>query len=235
MGCRSVTVASSCRRPVRRRLRRAFFDRATVRVARELLGALLTVRDGSRSRTVRVVETEAYVAGDPANHAFRGRTGRNRSMFGPPGTLYVYRIHQVVCANLVTRPGEAVLLRAGAPRTAGLPSTSGPGRLCRGLGIGLADDGLDVTRGRRVVVRARPRRPQGIAVGPRVGIRRAADRPLRFAVRGEPAVSRPRPPSWATSAAWPRRSPGAAGRRRTRRRRRRPSGGGTSVSRTGGR
>jgi DNA-3-methyladenine glycosylase len=219
----------------RRRLRRPFFDRPTVLVARALLGACLTVRSGPVERAVRLVETEAYVAGDPANHAFRGETARNRSMFGPPGTLYVYRIHQVVCANLVTRPGEAVLLRAGAPLTDGLAETSGPGRLCRGLGLLGADDGLDVTRGRRVRVEARQRRPRQIAVGPRVGIRRAADRPLRFAIRGEPAVSRPRPPSWAASAASPRRSPDDAPSRRNRTRRTRPSGGGRSGGRNDGR
>jgi DNA-3-methyladenine glycosylase len=235
MGCHSATGASCCRRAAPRRLGRGFFDRPTVRVARELLGALLTVRDGSGARSVRVVETEAYVAGDPANHAFRGPTPRNRSMFGPPGTLYVYRIHQVVCANLVTRPGEAVLLRAGAPLSDRLGSASGPGRLCRSLGLGLADDGLDVTRGRRVRLEPRPRRPREIAVGCRVGIRRAADRPLRFALPGEPSVSCPRPPARSASAAWPRRSPAAAATRRTRRRRRRPSGGGTRAGRTVGR
>ena len=229
-----MTVASSSRRPARR-LGRAFFDRPTVRVARELLGARLTVRSGPLARTVRLVETEAYVAQDPASHAYRGPTRRNRSMFAPPGTLYVYRIHQVVCANLVTRPGEAVLLRAGAPESAGLTDASGPGRLCRSLGIGLGDDGTDVTRAARVVVRGRGRRPRAIAVGPRIGIRRAADRKLRFAIQGDLAVSRPRPPSWAPSAASPRSSRAVAGTRRTRTRRRRSSAGGTSAARSDGR
>ena len=192
----------------------------------------MQVRDGPRKRTLRLVETEAYVARDPANHAFRGRTRRNRSMFGPPGTLYVYRIHQVVCANLVTRPGEAVLLRAGASETVGRPPASGPGRLCRDLGIVLADDGLDVTRSPRVVVRPRSGPPRAIAVGQRVGLRRAAHRPLRFAIQGEPAVSRPRPPSWRPTAASPRRSLDGGPTRRSRMRRRHPSDGGTSVSRT---
>jgi DNA-3-methyladenine glycosylase len=218
-----------------RRLGRRFFDRPTVRVARALLGTVVTVREGRRARSVRLVETEAYVANDPANHAYRGPTPRNRSMFGPPGTLYVYRIHQVVCANLVTRPGQAVLLRAGAHGTDGLPNASGPGRLCRALGVRLADDGRDVTRGRRIQVRGRPGRPGRIVAGPRVGIRRAAERPLRFALRGERAVSMPRPPRWAFSAASPRSTRGAAGSPRTRRRRRRPSAGGRRAARTGGR
>lgn len=175
--------------PPRGRLGRAFFDRPTARVARELLGATLWVGD----RAVRIVETEAYVANDPASHAFRGPTRRNRSMFAGPGTLYVYRIHQVVCANLVTRRGEAVLLRAGEPLTPGLSATSGPGRLCRALGLGLGDDGTLVARSGSDRVRvergAGPRGP--VVVGPRVGIRRAADRPLRFALADNPWVSHP--------------------------------------------
>lgn len=174
------------------RLGREFFDRPTARVARELLGSRLTVRDGPRSVRVRLVETEAYVRDDPANHAYRGPTRRNRSMFGRPGTLYVYRIHQVVCANLVTRPGEAVLLRAGEPLDAGLPSASGPGRLCRCLGITIADDGADTTRGRRLVLEQDGRIRGPVVTGPRVGIRKAVDRPLRFALAESPSVSRRR-------------------------------------------
>jgi DNA-3-methyladenine glycosylase len=206
-----------------------------VRVARELLGAAVTVRGRGRPRTVRLVETEAYVARDPANHAFRGPTRRNRSMFGPPGTIYVYRIHQVVCANLVTRPGEAVLLRAGAIGRSSAVAASGPGRLCRYLGLSRSDDGRDASAGRRLVVERPTRRPRSIVVGPRVGIRLAAERPLRFAIAGERAVSRPRPPGWGASGASPSRTAGVVRRRRTRTRRRRPSAGGRRGVRTGGR
>jgi DNA-3-methyladenine glycosylase len=171
------------------RLGRAFFDRATVTVARELLGAVLRVGP----RAVRIVETEAYVANDPANHASRGPTPRNRSMFASPGTLYVYRIHQVVCANLVTRPGEAVLVRAGEPLTPDLADPRGPGRLCRALGIRLSDDGTATPSSERIYAEARVGRAGRVVVGPRVGIRQAADRPLRFALDGNPWVSRPRP------------------------------------------
>lgn len=171
-----------------RRLGRAFFDRPTVRVARELLGATLRVGD----RAVRVVETEAYVAKDPANHAYRGRTARNRSMFERPGTLYVYRIHQVFCANLVTRPAEAVLLRAGEPITEGLANPSGPGRLCRSLGLTLSDDGRWVPSDRRVRVWAPRSTSFSIVSGRRVGLRRAVRRQLRFAIADNPWVSSPR-------------------------------------------
>lgn len=173
------------------RAERRFFDRPADRVARGLLGATLTVRSGRSVRSVRIVETEAYVRNDPASHAFRGLTKRNRSMFSRPGTLYVYRIHQVVCANLVARRGEAVLLRAGAADELPPPTASGPGRLCRFLGITRDDDGADAVEGSRVGVQLPVLRPRAILVGPRVGIRKAADRALRFAVRGDPAVSRP--------------------------------------------
>jgi DNA-3-methyladenine glycosylase len=145
-------------------------------------------------RSVRLVETEAYVRGDPASHAFRGPTPRNRSMFSTPGTLYVYRIHQVVCANLVARRGEAVLLRAGSTGSDDPKAASGPGRLCRYLGISWQDDGEDAVSGPRIEVRIAPDPVGPVLKGPRIGIRKAVNRPLRFAIRGEPAVSQPRPP-----------------------------------------
>jgi len=193
-GRRSATVARSSRTGTDPgpRARRAFFDRSAARLARELLGATLTVRSGRVARSVRIVETEAYVRHDPASHAFRGPTRRNRSMFSSPGTLYVYRIHQVVCANLVARRGEAVLVRAGAAVGADPKSASGPGRLCRFLGITREDDGMDTVVGDRVEVRLARELPGPVRTGPRVGIRKAVDRRLRFVLANEPAVSRPR-------------------------------------------
>src|SRR5580658_7161582 len=124
--------------------RREAFGRPTTAVARTLLGSWLRVTGESGVRVGRIVETEAYLADDRASHAYRGPTPRNHSMFGPPGTLYVYRIHQVVCANVVTRPGQAVLLRAVEPGPGLDGSPRGPGRLCRAFGIVLADDGADL-------------------------------------------------------------------------------------------
>ena len=190
----AVTDRSAPRGPA---LPRSFYDRPTVEVARALLGCRIA-RAGTEG--ARIVETEAYVARDAANHASRGPTERNRSMFGAPGTLYVYRIHQVHCANAVTRPGQAVLLRALEPVGPDHRDARGPGRLCRALDLTRADDGLDLVLG---PVRIYPRdRPVGrIVRGPRVGIRRAAERPLRFAIAGSPYVSSPRP--------WGRRGPSA--------------------------
>jgi len=183
-----------------RRLRRAFsaplarrfYERPAAAVARELVGTILVRRTAGRLRAVRLVETEAYGRGDPASHSFRGETARNRSMFGPPGHLYVYPIHQVVCANAVARSGEAVLLRAAEPLHGVSESPSGPGRLCRALGITRAFDGADLLTS-DVRIAAGTERPTSLTVGPRVGIQRAAERPLRFSWPEHPWVSRPRP------------------------------------------
>ena len=231
-GIRSRTAARSSESGVAVRLGREFFDRPTVRVARDLLGARVRVSAPRDVREIRIVETEAYLRGDEASHAFRGRNRRNRSMFGDPGTLYVFGIHQVVCANLVTCPGEAVLLRAGIPRSPEFGSATGPGRLCRALGITIADDHVDATRGRRVAVLARSSAPRRIAVGPRVGISRAVERPLRFWIAGERAVSRGRALSASAS---PSRTRDVARYPRSRRKNRPSSGGGRSGGRSVGR
>ena len=232
-GRRSATAARSSRTRTGPRARRGFFDRPAAPLARALLGVTLTVRSGRVVRSVRIVETEAYVRHDPASHAFRGPTRRNRSMFSSPGTLYVYRIHQVVCANLVARRGEAVLLRAGAADGADPKSASGPGRLCRFLGITAEDDGTDTVGSGRVEVRLAPERVGPVRAGPRIGIRTAVDRRLRFVLVNEPAVSRPRPRG-ATSAS-SSRSRAVAPCSRTRRRSKRSSDGGRSGGRSDGR
>lgn len=131
-------------------------------------------------------------------------------MFGPPAHLYVYFTYGMHhCANVVTEPdgvAGAVLLRAAAVeeglahvvarRGAGIATPAllrGPGNLCRGLGISRADDGIDLIAPRsRVRIDQRGDRPP-IAVSTRIGLRQAADRPLRFTWMGDPAVSRPAP------------------------------------------
>jgi DNA-3-methyladenine glycosylase len=153
-------------------------------VARGLVGAVLVRKSGDgRVREARITETEAYVEGDPANHAMLGPTRKNWSMFAGPGHLYVYRIHQVHCANVTTAPGEAVLLRAALPLSPDLGRMSGPGLLCRALELSRADDGLDVTQGRSPV-RFESGGVEGpaprIRTLPRVGIRHWRQAPLRF-------------------------------------------------------
>ncbi|MCI4335831.1 MAG: DNA-3-methyladenine glycosylase [Thermoplasmata archaeon] len=175
-------------------LPRSFYDRPVARVALELLGQVIVRRTLAGWRAGRIVETEAYGAHDPASHSRGGPTARNRSMFAGPGTLYVYRIHQVHCANAVTRPGEAVLLRAVEPLAGPWVNPSGPGRLCRDLALTRAQDGTDLVQGEVRVV-ASPWNGKRVR-GPRIGIRRAVAVPWRFASGDSPWVSRPRPPRW---------------------------------------
>lgn len=201
-------------------LGRDFFARPTARVARDLLGCRLVVDRGTRVEVVAtLVEVEAYLGlSDPASHAFRGPTPRASIMFGAAGHLYVYLSYGVHhCANLVTETrgvAGAVLLRAASVdggeavvrerRAAYRPNLArtiaahellrGPGNLCRGLGIALGDNGLDVCSDESRVEVWEPSVRSRVAVvrGPRVGISSATERPLRFAVRGHPAVSGPK-------------------------------------------
>jgi len=179
----------------RRRLR-VGLAQSPQRAARFLLGQVL-VRRGRHPRAVRIVETEAYLGeGDPAAHSFRGQTPRTRPLWGPPGTVYVYFIYGMHhCLNVaVDREGApgCVLIRAAEPldgREA--RALSGPGRLCRALALDLGDSGTDLfAPGSRLYLRegSPPRR---ISVSTRIGIRQAADRPLRFYDADSGAVSRP--------------------------------------------
>jgi DNA-3-methyladenine glycosylase len=176
-----------------------------------LLGcSLVRVLDDGTRLVVRLVETEAYGAADPASHSFGGRTPRTDVMFGPAGRLYVYFTYGMhFCANVVTgRRGEgsAALLRAAEPlegieRMAEHRGTSnlrllcsGPARLCQALAIDRADNGADVVAGERIWLE-RGARPGAISSGPRVGITRAVEQPWRYWATDDPFVSRGRPGS----------------------------------------
>jgi DNA-3-methyladenine glycosylase len=182
-------------------LTRAYFDRSVHQVAPELIGATLTV-DGVGGI---IVEVEAYDHEDPAAHGFRGRTARNAVMFGPPGYAYVYRSYGLHwCLNFVCE-GEgiasAALIRALEP-TAGIPLMrrrrkmrdlrllcAGPGRLCEALRVTGAHNGLALDAPPFRLI-ARPREVP-IAVGRRIGISKAVDKPWRYGLAGSPFLSRP--------------------------------------------
>ena len=153
----------------------------------------------------RIVEVEAYDSEDPAAHGFRGRTPRNASMFGPPGHAYVYRSYGIHwCLNLVCEEEgspAAVLIRALEPTNGtelmrdrrGIDDqrllAAGPGRLCEALGVTGEHDGLALDVPPFELV-AQPDRPE-VAVGTRIGISVATERPWRYAEAGSRWLSRP--------------------------------------------
>ncbi|WP_425499033.1 DNA-3-methyladenine glycosylase [Oerskovia flava] len=199
---------------------RGWFARPVLDVAHDLLGASLTRRSALGDVTLRITEVEAYAgADDPGSHAFRGRTERNRAMFGTPGSLYVYRhlgLHH--CVNIVCGPvghAAAVLVRAGevtdgvelarARRVASGVCDSerqiarGPARTAVALDLDLRHYGGDVTDPEGEVVLHRPtdgHRPS-VASGPRVGVAGEGGRgdlyPWRMWLIGDPTVSAYRP------------------------------------------
>ena len=166
--------------------------------APRLLGATLTLG----GVTLRLTEVEAYDGdNDPGSHANRGRTERNKVMFGPAGHLYVYFTYGMHhCCNVSCGPqgtASAILLRAGEvidgldtararrPTSTDRDLARGPGRLCKVMGIDRGDDGLDLSQALRLGPPI-----DDISTGPRVGLRLAADRPWRFWITGDPTVSR---------------------------------------------
>lgn len=184
-------------------LRREFYQRPTVQVARGLLGKALVHGPAAGI----IVETEAYPGRDDrASHSSRGLTPRTRVIFGPPGHAYVYFIYGMYeCLNIVAEPeGQpgCVLIRAIEPvdgiaimqqrRPAARKIedlASGPGKLTLAMGITRAHYGVDMTRGSLVVRQPAEPRTIPIDVTPRIGIRECADLPLRFLIRGNRFVS----------------------------------------------
>ena len=185
-----------------------FYARDTELVARDLLGCILESHTADGVASGRIVETEAYIGEhDLACHAAAGRTKRTAPLYGPPGMSYVYFIYGVHwCFNAVTRAeGEpsAVLVRALEPvdgialMRARRPAakrdvelTNGPGKLCAALGIDGACNALPLQRKPLVIRPGTPVPRSRVEVTPRIGIREAADWPLRWIVADSPYVSR---------------------------------------------
>jgi DNA-3-methyladenine glycosylase len=185
----------------------SFFSRSPEVVARELVGAIIVSDIGGVRSSGRIVETEAYLGrDDPASHGYQlRRTVRNEALFGPPGQWYVYLSYGIHwCANLVCWSegmGSAVLLRALEP-VEGIEVMrkrrsvsddrllcSGPGKLCQALGMTRAHDGVMMAKSPVRVLAGSADGDHSIAVTPRIGITKAAEWPLRFAVAGSRWVS----------------------------------------------
>jgi len=191
----------------------SFYDRDPRRVSRELLGKVLVRRDGRNLLVGRIVEVEAYLGrNDPAAHSFAGRTARNAVLWGPPGFAYVYFIYgNHYCFNvscLADGLAGGVLFRALEPiagieamaRARGLAAaevrdlrrlTSGPGRLAEAFGITrVRDNGKDLTSAKSDLWIADDGTPRPrVKVTPRIGITKAAERPLRYIIPGNRFVS----------------------------------------------
>ena len=185
---------------------RDFYARDTVEVAKKLLGLYLVHRLPEGETAGKIVETEAYIQGDPACHASGGITPRNTPMFGVPGKAYVYFIYGMHhCFNVVTVSegvGEAVLVRALEP-IRGIPLMKarrggkseaelckGPGCLTQAMGITKDCNNLDLTQGDLFIAREEDNTSISIVTTTRIGINKGADLPLRFYIKGSPYISK---------------------------------------------
>ena len=179
----------------------------TVKLARFLIGKMLVRALAEGAAGGRIVETEAYVIGDPAGHAYRGMTPRNRALFGERGHAYVYLAYGVAfmlnVSSEATGIGAGVLIRAIEPtdgvaimkRNRGVERlrdvARGPGRLCAALRIDRRLDGIDLCQAGPLWLGSDGQPAGEIGESTRIGLTRAADSPLRFYVRGNSFVSGP--------------------------------------------
>jgi DNA-3-methyladenine glycosylase len=191
-----------------RRLRRTELPVDTATLARFLIGKTLVREHSSGTTSGRIVETEAYVVGDAACHAFRGLTARTRTLFLDRGHAYVYFIygcwHALNVSGETPGVGAGVLVRAIEPleglalmqrRRGGvreLDLARGPGRLAAALAIDRCCDGIDLCAPGPLWLGAASRPPGRIGRSARIGISRETERKLRFFERDNAYVSGPR-------------------------------------------
>ena len=189
-------------------LARAELPIDTAALARYLIGKLLVRETSEGVASGRIVETEAYVVGDAAGHAYRGMTRRNRSLFLERGRAYVYLAYGVSYMLNVSSEtpgiGAGVLIRALEPLDGveimrsnrgadGLRDLArGPGRLAAALRIDLRLDGLDLCREGPLWLGRDDHEVGKIRRSLRIGITKEADRLLRFYLSGSPFVSGPK-------------------------------------------
>lgn len=191
---------------MRTKLQRKFYHRSTLKVAKELLGKYLVVHRNGEKLSGKIVETEAYIGfDDPASHAYKGMTRRNKVMFGNPGYAYVYLTYGIHhCLNFVTeRNGypAAVLIRALEPEQ-GIETmkqrrkkeeienlTSGPGKLCLALGIDRSLCGADLCS-EIIYVEDRGEPAGKIVSTNRIGVDNGKDKNWRFYIEDNRFISR---------------------------------------------
>jgi DNA-3-methyladenine glycosylase len=196
----------------RMKIKRNFYNRNTIKVARDLLGKFLVRKIGKKIISGKIVETESYVGpSDLASHASRGKTARTAPMFGPPGHAYIYLVYGLnYCFNIVTEKENypaAVLIRAIEP-TEGIDwmrrhrhapkdersISNGPGKLCQALKIDKTLNNFDLTdRALWLEDRGLKIKPSEIVSAKRIGVDYAGkykNKPWRFYLRGNPFVSK---------------------------------------------
>ncbi len=178
------------------KLRRSFYNRPTLEVAPDLLGKVLVYHSDKGMLSARIVEVEAYIGqDDPACHAARGLTNRNKPMFGPPGFTYIYFVYGMYhCLNVVTESEgspAAVLIRAAEPvdgldvmlsnsfKKSNKNLLSGPGRLCRAFGLSREQNDLDLTRD-AIYIENRNMKVTNIQRSARIGIKVGCELLWRF-------------------------------------------------------
>jgi DNA-3-methyladenine glycosylase len=188
------------------RLPRAFYNRPTLEICPDLIGQTIVYDSPEGRLSARITEVEAYIGrNDPACHAARGMTERNRVMFGKPGVAYIYFIYGMYnCLNFVTEAEgkpAAILLRGAEPlegldlmrRSSGVAKEwlllNGPGKFCRAFGLSREQNGLDLTGSPLYLVRSRDAEPK-VALSPRIGIRDGQEKLWRFYDADSKAVSK---------------------------------------------
>lgn len=196
-----------------KRLKKSFYCRDVLVVARSLLGKILVRVDGKEILAGKIVEVEAYHGDtDKAAHSYRGITERNKIMFEEGGYLYVYFTYGAHhCCNVVTGKkgqGTAVLIRAVEP-VEGIDRmirnrfgrkhnndreifnlTSGPGKVCQAFGIDRTHSGTNLTGNKIFILTGEKIKSKEIGVSKRIGITRSVDLPWRFFIKNNPYLSR---------------------------------------------
>lgn len=192
------------------KLPRSFYLRATLTVAKDLLGKYFVRKLNNQTLVGKIVEVEAYLGEkDPASHTYRGQTKRNEVMFKEGGHLYVYFTYGMhFCANVVTEKegiGHAVLLRAIEPvegielmrKNRGFSTdkpdknlTNGPAKLCEAFGIAREENGTDLLGNKIFFTAGESISNNRIMVSRRIGIKRAIEKKWRFYIKDNDNISK---------------------------------------------
>jgi DNA-3-methyladenine glycosylase len=179
-----------------KRITKSFFKKSTLEIARALLGCYLVNKTKEGELIGKIVETEAYLANDPASHSFNGKTKRNSAMFGSPGKAYVYFTYGMYhCFNVVTAKegiGEAVLIRALEP-IKGIELMkkrrnqdninelcNGPAKLVQAMGITKKHNGISLLEGSLRLCKGDKIAKNNIAKSKRIGISKGTNLSYRF-------------------------------------------------------